>query len=60
MRTVVVLEYDFSNSDELETIVSAIRQEVPARSLCAIRLATGDVADRIVESFVIEGQEKKP
>lgn len=60
MKTVVILEYDFSTESERDEVVLAIRREVPARSLCSIRLAADDLAERVIETFAVEGQAKKP
>lgn len=60
MRTVIILEYDLSTSDELEAVVRELRHELSDQPKpLGIRVANGDMADRVIETFAVEGQPKR-
>lgn len=57
MKTVIVVELDLTTPDELEVALRGVHNDLPFPLAGPIKVATGDVAERILSTFVVEGKE---
>jgi hypothetical protein len=55
MKAIIVLECDPESSEALDDLVTELRH----MSGSPIRVAIGDVAERILSTFVVEGKEEE-
>lgn len=53
MKAIIILDCDVDTPEELDDLVTGVRRTMGG----VIRIATGDVAEQILGTFVIEGKE---